>query len=165
MLAASFLLLFPANLFPRNVTTTAFGGRIAYTNFGYERELWHLGLWPLGVLAFWTGALTPAVMILALGWRVLSVWRRSGRRLVLKTRVFRLVCESGKWSKTGPFSSVIFVPLVDFGAFGTEAVAWGATAFIVMVLLVMLSARAFDPRLMWDAAGRAPLSGCSRGPR
>ncbi len=101
MLAASFLLLFPANLFPRNVTTAAFGGRIAYTNFGYERELWHLGLWPL----------------------------------------------------------------VDFGAFGTEAVAWGATAFIVMVLLVMLSARAFDPRLMWDAAGRAPLSGCSRGPR
>jgi paraquat-inducible protein A len=157
MLAASFLLLFPANIFPMNVTTSVFEGRIAYTNFGYVRELWHLGLWPLGVLTFWTGVLTPAVMILALGWCVLSVWRGSNRRLVLKTRVFRLVCESGKWSKTGPFSIVIFVPLVDFGALGTETAAWGATAFIVMVLLIMLAASAFDPRLMWDAQTAAPL--------
>lgn len=151
LLAAAFIVLFPAQIYPMTLTNLL---RVhhGYTNFGYVRQLWHLELWPVAVVAFWTGILTPAIMIFSLGWCVLSVWRRSSRRLLQKTTLFRMVVESGRWSMTGPFSVAFFVPLLDFGPLGSEAASWGATAFILMTLLLMAASLTFDPRLMWDAA-------------
>jgi len=155
LVCAAFILIFPANIYPMN-TSDMLGTQLSYTNFGYVLQLWHLGLWPLGVLTFWTSILNPAVMLACLGWCVLSVWRRSGRRLVLKTRLLRIVAEAGRWSETGPLTIVFFVPLIDFGHLGAEAAGWGATAFIIMTLLSMAASVTFDPRLMWDAASRPP---------
>ena len=154
LLAAAFILLFPGNILPMN-GSDLLRAHESYTNFGYVLQLWRLGLWPLAALTFWTSILTPAIMISALGWCVLSVWRRSSRRLLCKTAVFRIVAESGRWSMTGPLSIAFFVPLLDFGALGSETVRWGATAFIGMGVLLMTAALTFDPRLMWDVAVRA----------
>ncbi len=156
LVSTAFILIFPANLYPMN-TSDLLGERLAYTNFGYVLQLWHLRLWALGVLTFWTSILNPALMIACLGWCVLSVWRRSPRRLVLKSRLLRLVAEGGRWSETGPLTIVFFVPLIDFGHLGAEAAGWGATAFILMSLLTMAASVTFDPRLMWEAASRAEL--------
>jgi paraquat-inducible protein A len=157
LVTASFILLFPANLYPMN-TSALLGVRAGYTNFGYVQQLWHLGLWPLGAITFWTSILTPALMIGAVGWCVLSVVRRSARRLALKTRLVRLVAETGRWSQTGPLSIVFFVPLIDFGPLGAEAAGWGATAYIVMTLLLIAASVTFDPRLMWEARPRAGMT-------
>ena len=151
LLAAAFILFFPANILPMNASDLL-RTRESYTNFGYVAQLWSLGLWPLAVLTFWTSILTPAIMIGALGWCVLSVWRRSSRRLILKTAAFRIVAESGRWSMTGPLSIAFFVPLLDFGPLGSETVSWGATAFVSMGVLLMAASLTFDPRLMWDGA-------------
>jgi paraquat-inducible protein A len=86
---------------------------------------------------------------------VLSVWRGSRRHLVTKTKVLRLISELGRWSKTDPFAIVFFVPLVHFGALGSESAGWGATAFMMMTFLTMVASVTFDPRLMWDVAGTA----------
>jgi paraquat-inducible protein A len=153
LVSTAFILLFPANIYPMN-TSDLLGERLAYTNFGYVLQLWHLRLWELGVLTFWTSILNPALLMVCLGWCVLSVWRRSHRRLVLKTRLLRLVAQGGRWSETGPLTIVFFVPLIDFGHLGAEAAGWGATAFILMSLLTMAASVTFDPRLMWDAASR-----------
>jgi paraquat-inducible protein A len=147
---ASLILLFPANLYPMNASDLL-GEPLSYTNFGYVLQLWHLHLWPLGVLTFWTSILNPALMMACLGWCVLSAWRRSGRRLVLKTRLLQLVAEGARWSETGPLTIVFFVPLIDFGHLGAESAGWGATAFILMSLLTITASAAFDPRLLWDA--------------
>ena len=151
LVTAAFILLFPANISPMN-SSDLLGMQLAYTNFGYVLQLWHLGLWPLSVVTFWTSILNPALMLACLGWCVLSVWRRSSRRLVLKTRLLRTVAEAGRWSETAPLTIVFFVPLIDFGHLGAEAAGGGATAFIVMSLLTMAASVTFDPRLMWDAA-------------
>ncbi|HVS77496.1 MAG TPA: paraquat-inducible protein A [Steroidobacteraceae bacterium] len=151
LVAASFILLFPANIYPMN-TSDLLGIRMDFTNFGYVRQLWQLGLWPLSMLTFWTSILTPALMIGAVGWCVLSVERHSIRRLVLKTQLLRLVAETGRWSETGPLSIVFFVPLIDFGHLGAETAGWGATAFIMMTLLMIAASVTFDSRLMWDAS-------------
>jgi paraquat-inducible protein A len=148
--AAACILFFPANLYPMN-TSNLLGEQASYTNFGYVLQLWHLGLRPLAVLTFWTGIVNPALMIASLGWCVLSVRRRSGRRLVLKTRLLRTVAETARWSETGPLSIVFFVPLIRFGHLGAEAAGWGATAFILMTLLTIAASVTFDPRLLWDA--------------
>lgn len=151
LVSTALILLLPANLYPMN-SSDLLATQLSYTNFGYVRQLWHLGLWPLGVITFWTSIVNPALMMAALGWCVLSVWRRSSRRLVLKTRLLRLVAEGGRWSETGPLSIVFFVPLISFGHLGAESAGWGATAFIVMNLLTIAASAAFDPWLLWDMA-------------
>ena len=162
LLCAAFILFFPANICPMN-TSDLLGEHLQYTNFGYVLQLWHLGLWPLSVITFWTSILNPALLLAALGWCVISVRRRSGRWLVLKTRLARLVSEAGRWSETGPLTIVFFVPLIDFGHLGAEAAGWGATAFILMSLLTIAASVTFDPRLMWDAASRSGIAAHADG--
>jgi paraquat-inducible protein A len=153
LVSAGFILLLPANISPMN-SSDLLGVHLAYTNFGYVERLWHLGLWPLGVVTFWTSILNPALMMACLGWCVLSARRCSSRLLVLKTKLLRMVAEAGRWTETGPLTIVFFVPLIDFGHLGAETAGGGATAFIVMGLLMMAASVTFDPRLMWDAAAR-----------
>jgi paraquat-inducible protein A len=155
LLATAFILLFPANLYPMNINTQL-GNQSGYTIFTGIYDLFRTGLWPLGALVFCTSILIPAVKIFAIGWCVLSVWLRSDRHLVAKTEVFRIVAETGRWSKTDPFAIVFFVPLMNFGALGSGSAGWGATAFILMTFVTMIASVTFDPRLMWDAARAAP---------
>lgn len=155
LLATAFILLFPANLYPMNLSTQL-GNQLGYTIFTGIRDLFQTGLWPLGCLVFCTSILIPAVKIFAVGWCVLSVWLRSDRHLVVKTGIFRIVAESGRWSKTDPFAIVFFVPLMNFGALGSGSAGWGATAFMLMTFLTMIASVTFDPRLMWDAARARP---------
>jgi paraquat-inducible protein A len=151
LLVAAFVLLLPANLYPMNISNQL-GQQVDYTIMTGIRDLFKAGLYPLGVLIFCTSILTPAAKILALGWCVLSVRRRSRKRLVVKTRVLRVIAEMGRWSKTDPFAIVFFVPLVHFGSLASEGAGWGATAFMMMTFLTMVASVTFDPRLMWDAA-------------
>lgn len=164
LLAAACILFFPANILPMNVSNLL-RNHDTYTNFGYVVQLWNLGLWPLALLTFWTSILTPAIMLGALGWCVLSVWRRSRRRLILKTDAFRLVAETARWSMTGPLSIAYLVPLLDFGPLGSEAVSWGTTAFLGMVVLLMTASLTFDPRLLWDSAAAGEPEDDSGGNR
>jgi paraquat-inducible protein A len=152
LLIAAFVLIFPANLYPMNISNHL-GQQVRYTIMTGIQDLFKAGLYPLGVLIVCTSILTPAVKIFALGWCVLSVWRRSRRRLVLKTKVLRVIAEMGRWSKTDPFTIVFFVPLIHFGSLGSEDAGWGATAFMMMTFLTMVASVTFDPRLMWDVAG------------
>lgn len=162
LVCAAFILLFPANIYPMN-TSDLLGVSLTYTNFGYVLQLWHKGLWPLSVITFWTSILNPALMLAILAWCVASVWRRSARHLVLKTRLLRTVSEAGRWSETGPLSIVFFVPLIDFGHLGAEAAGWGATAFVLMSLLTIAASVTFDSRLMWDADSRTGIAGPADG--
>lgn len=152
LLIAAFVLIFPANLIPMNISDHL-GQQVRYTIMTGVQDLFKAGLYPLGVLIFCTSILTPAVKILALGWCVASVWRGSRRHLVTRTKVLRVIAELGRWSKTDPFAIVFFVPLVHFGALGSEDAGWGATAFMMMTFLTMVASVTFDPRLMWDVAG------------
>jgi paraquat-inducible protein A len=157
LLIAALVLLFPANILPMNVSNHL-GEQVSYTIMTGIRDLFQAGLYPLGALIFCTSILTPAAKIFAIGWCVVSVWRGSRGHLVTKTRVLRVVAEMGRWSKTDPFAIVFFVPLIHFGALGSEDAGWGATAFMMMTFLTMLASVTFDPRLMWDVAPAAALA-------
>lgn len=151
LLATAFILLFPANIYAMNLSNQL-GTQVGYTIFTGVSDLFRNGLWPLGALVFCTSILTPGVKIIAIAWCVVSVWRRSDRHLIAKTKILRLVAETGRWSKTDPFAIVFFVPIMNFGALGSDTAGWGATAFMAMTFLTMVASVTFDPRLMWDAA-------------
>jgi paraquat-inducible protein A len=149
--AAAFLCFIPANALPMSISMQL-GARTGYTIFKGVTELFANGMWPLGILIFCTSILIPFGKIVAVGWCLWSVRRRSRRHLVTKTKVFRAVAELGRWSKTDPFTIVFFVPLVKFGALASADAGWGATAFMLMSVLTMAASNTFDPRLMWDTA-------------
>ena len=152
---AAFALFFPANIYPMDVSTQ-FGTVENYTIFTGVHELFSQGLWPLGCIIFTTSIVIPFGKILLIAWCVLSVRRRSSRHLVAKTKIFRVIAELGRWSKTDPFTIVFFVPLVDFAPIASAQAGWGAATFMLMSIFTMTASYTFDPRLIWDAAQQAP---------
>ncbi|HWG76195.1 MAG TPA: paraquat-inducible protein A [Steroidobacteraceae bacterium] len=151
LIIASLLLYIPANVFPMNVTH--------YPDH-YERyriidgvmALFGAGLWPLGIMISCTSIGIPVAKLVGLGWCLLSIHRRSNRHLVLKTKLYRLIDESGRWSNVDPFIIAVIVPLMHFRNFIVTDAGVAASAFIAVVVLTMTASRSFDPRLMWDAA-------------
>jgi paraquat-inducible protein A len=61
----------------------------------------------------------------------------------------------GRWSMIDVFMISILTALVRMGAIASVMPGPGAVSFCAVVILTMLAALSFDPRLMWDAAGRA----------
>ena len=54
------------------------------------------------------------------------------------------------------FMESLLGALVQFGRAVTIDPGMGALAFCAVVIVTILAAEAFDPRLMWDAAARNP---------
>ena len=146
---AAFILFFPANFLPMNITIQM-GEPVYHTIFEGVRELFDAGLWSLGVIIFTTSIGIPAAKILGMGWFLWSVQRRSRSHLVAKTKLHRFIAEIGRWSNVDPFTIAVFVPLMTFGPFASSNAAWGSTAFLVVVVLTLLASLTFDPRLLWD---------------
>jgi paraquat-inducible protein A len=55
-----------------------------------------------------------------------------------------------------PLTICFLLPLLHYGSLTSSRPEVGAAFFTGVVVVTMLATRAFDPRLMWDAAqGRA----------
>ncbi|MGH8143209.1 MAG: paraquat-inducible protein A, partial [Steroidobacteraceae bacterium] len=151
LVIAALLLYIPANVLPMSVTH--YPGRVqSYRIIDGVMALFGAGLWPLGVLVSCTSVGIPVVKLAGLGWCLLSVRRRSSRHLRLKTHLYRMIDEAGRWSNVDPFIIAVIVPLMHLRTFITTDAGGGATAFIAVVALTMTASRGFDPRLMWDCA-------------
>ncbi len=150
---AGLLLYIPANLLP--IATLPIGVTpTKYTVLQGVIDLVQAGLSGLALLVFTASFAIPFLKLAGLGWCVTSVLRRSPRRLVLKTRVYRIVEEIGRWSMVDPFVIACFVPVMRYNTFIYGRAEPAAPAFAGVVVLTMLAARLFDPRAMWDAAAR-----------
>lgn len=151
LVIAGLVLYIPANVFPMNVNIEL-GSRVEYRIIDGVIDLFKAGFWPLGVLIFCTSIAIPLLKLLGLGWFLLSIKRRSGTRLVFKTKLYRFIDEVGRWSNIDVFTIVIFAPMIQFGQLATSTAGVGGVSFILVVALTMIASRAFDPRLMWDVA-------------
>ncbi|WP_206951368.1 paraquat-inducible protein A [Trinickia acidisoli] len=148
---AAFVLAFPANLYPMTVSFQL-GHDVTHRIVDGVAELFEAGLWPLGILIFCTSIAIPFAKLAGMAWFIVSVIRRSERHLRAKTFLYRLIDELGRWSNVDVFTIAAFVPLIRFDGVANARPADGATAFALVVILTMAASRAFDPRLMWDAA-------------
>ncbi|UAK24287.1 paraquat-inducible protein A [Sphingomonas nostoxanthinifaciens] len=150
---AAVLLYIPANLYPL-ATLPIHYKPTTYTVLEGVIELAQANLWDLALLVFCASFLIPFLKLAGLGWCVVSVLRRSRSHLVAKTKVYRMVEEIGRWSMVDPFVIGTFVPVMTYNAFITGRAEPAAVPFTAVVVLTMISAKTFDPRLMWDAAER-----------
>lgn len=109
-------------------------------------------LWLLAAIIFIASIMIPLVKLISLSWLLWSIHHGSSRRLVLKTRTFRFVEEIGRWSNIDIFTITIFIPIFQVGGFLSVRAGIGAPAFLAVIVLTMLAAKLFDPRLLWDQA-------------
>lgn len=153
--AAGLLLYLPANLYPMATLPIGLTPR-HYTVLEGVKDLVESHLVGLALLVFVASFLIPILKLLGLSWCVLSVIRRSTRRLRTKTRLFHVVDEIGRWSMLDPFVIGAFVPVVQYNDLVSGRAEPAASAFSVVVVATMIGAKCFDPRLMWDALEARP---------
>jgi paraquat-inducible protein A len=147
---AGAILYIPANAYPV-LTVIQLGAGEPSTILGGVQELLAGGQWPLAALVFLASIMVPVLKLIGL--TVLLVTTQAGRtvRRRDRTRLYRIVDVVGRWSMIDIFMISILVALVRFGAVVTINPGVGAIAFACVVILTMFAARAFDPRLIWDA--------------
>ncbi len=152
LLIAAVLLYFPANLY--SIATIPIDLRpTAYTVLGGIIDLSKSRLFGLALLVFSASFAIPILKMAGLSWCAVSTMRRSNKRLIGKTRVYRLIEEIGRWSMIDPFTIACFIPVMDFNALLYGRAGPAATPFAAVVILTTLAVKCFDPREMWDRAG------------
>jgi paraquat-inducible protein A len=153
LLIAACILYIPANLLPV-MTVTSFGRGEPDTILSGVKTLIAAGMWPVAILVFFASITVPVLKIVALIFLLTSVQRGSRWRPRDRTVLYRLVESVGRWSMVDIFMISILVALVNLGAIASIVPGPGAIAFASVVILTMIAAMTFDPRLIWDARER-----------
>ncbi len=148
---AAIVLYIPANTYPV-LTVVRLGAGQPSTILGGVRELLDVGMWPLAALVFFASVAVPVLKLIGLGILLISTHMGSSWALNDRTVLYRVVEAVGRWSMIDIFMESILVALVQFGQLASVYPGPGAIAFAAVVILTMLAARSFDPRLMWDSA-------------
>ena len=110
--------------------------------------------WPLAVIVFTASVFVPVLKIAILCFLLVSVHRRSRWRPAERTRLYRITEMIGRWSMVDIFVITILVALVRLGSLASIDAKPGAIFFGAVVVLTMLAAESFDPRLIWDTSAR-----------
>ena len=153
MLAATVLFV-PANVLPV-LNLVSFGQGRSDTIMSGVVELGASGMWPLAALVFFASILVPVLKLAGMSILLISTQRRAAGRLAERTLLYRVVEAVGRWSMIDVFMISILTALVRLGALATITPGPGAICFCGVVVLTMIAAMRFDPRLMWDAERRA----------
>jgi paraquat-inducible protein A len=115
-------------------------------------ELINYGMMPIAIVVFVASILVPTFKLVGLGLLLYSIQRKQPLSARQRTLMYRFIEWIGRWSMLDIFVITILVALVKFGNLATIEAGFGAVAFCSVVVLTMLAAVAFDPRLIWDSA-------------
>jgi paraquat-inducible protein A len=143
------LLYIPANVLPI-MTTTMFGTAEPSTILGGVVLLIHHGSYPIAAVIFIASVMVPTGKLIAISWLCWSVARKQKTSHEQRTRMYRVVEFVGKWSMTDVFVVAILVALIQLGGLLSITAGTAAIAFGGVVVVTILAAESFDPRLIWD---------------
>ena len=152
LLLSAAALYVPANMLPVMKVTT-FGQSRADTILSGVVQLFQSGMWEIGALVFVASITVPLLKLVSLIYLLLTIQGHAQRRPKEQTRLYRLVEYIGRWSMIDMFMLSILVALVQLGQVATIVPGPGSICFAAVVVLTMLAASSFDPRLLWDNHG------------
>jgi paraquat-inducible protein A len=150
LLTAALILYIPANVLPVMSTSSIIGAQVDTIMSGVV-YLWVSGSWPLALLVFFASVMVPLLKLMALTLLLVTVQTRSRWRPLDRTRLYRLTERVGRWSMVDIFVVTMLVALVDVRPLAAVEAGPGAIAFGAVVVLTMIAAMSFDPRLIWDS--------------
>jgi paraquat-inducible protein A len=144
------LLYLPANLLPVLRIEIALKGTQENTILSGVAQFWQDGDYPVALIIFIASVMIPLLKFFSVGALCLGAY--SGRWPRAMTQLYRLTDYIGRWSMVDVFVVAILVGVVQLGSVMTIYPGGGALAFAGVVVLMMIAAHSFDPRLIWDAA-------------
>nr|WP_073276586.1 paraquat-inducible protein A [Microbulbifer donghaiensis] len=143
------LLLLPANILPVMTVIYLASGEPS-TIISGVMQLYHAGLWGIALIVFVASIAVPVMKLVGLALLLVQIQFRLPLIPRQAMKLYRVVSGIGRWSLLDLFMISILVALVDMGAIAQVAAGPGSTAFATVVVVTMLAARSFDPRLIWD---------------
>lgn len=152
VLTASVLYI-PANVLPIMVTDQL-GSSLDSTIIGGVVFLWHHGEYPIAAVIFIASVMVPVGKLIMLILLCLSVRNEQSTRARERTIAYRVTEFVGRWSMIDVFVVAILVALIQLGGMMTIRPGSAALAFCGVVIVTMIAAESFDPRLIWDRLGK-----------
>ena len=149
LLVAAAICYVPANLLPAT-RAISFGKVQTDTIMSGVIYFIDTGMWPIALVIFVASICVPLVKLVILSSLLISVHRHSAWRPRERTRFYRLTEAVGRWSMVDIYVITISVALVRLGAVARFEAGPGIAFFAAVVVLTMLAAMSFDPRLIWD---------------
>lgn len=150
LLIAAMILYIPANIYPI-MSVVWLGQGEPSTIIEGVVQLIDEGMWPLAMIVFIASIFIPLLKMLVLALLLISVQKKSVWRMRDRTRLYRITEFVGRWSMVDVFVIGILAALVQFGSLATIQPGIGSLSFAAVVVLTMVAAHSFDPRLIWDA--------------
>ncbi|HEY0368992.1 MAG TPA: paraquat-inducible protein A [Chthoniobacterales bacterium] len=148
---AAFILYFPANMLPM-LRVDSFAGTQENTIIGGVVQFWRDADYPVAIIIFVASVVIPVLKLIAI--ITLCLATRFGRWPIAMTKLYRMTEFIGRWSMVDVFVVAILVGVVQLGSVISIHAGAAAVSFAAVVILTMLAATSFDPRLIWDAAER-----------
>jgi paraquat-inducible protein A len=154
LLVTAALLYIPANVLPI-MTTIQLGRPEGSTILGGVVLLIHHGSYPIAAVIFLASVMVPVGKLVSISWLCWSVARGHKTSHQQRTVLYRIAEFVGKWSMTDVFVVAILVALIQLRGLLAIDAGVAAIAFGGVVIMTMLAAESFDPRLIWDQPAEA----------
>ncbi len=149
LLVTAAVLYIPANVLPI-MTVSSLGQGDPSTIMAGVIELMHYGMFPIAAVVFIASIVVPTFKLVGIALLLFSVQRRQPLSARQRIWMYRFIEFIGRWSMLDIFVIAILVAVVNFGRLASIEANLGAIAFASVVILTMLAAVTFDPRLIWD---------------
>jgi len=151
LLVSAALMLIPANLLPV-MTIKMVGKGNPDTIISGIIHLFEGGLWGLAMIVLIASIVVPGLKLSAMSFLIYSVKNKSTWKPRDRTLLYRVTEVVGAWSMVDVFLVGLLSGLVQLGFLATVEPGLGVVFFGAAVILTMLAASSFDPRLIWDEA-------------
>lgn len=154
LLVTATLLYIPANILPI-MRTVSFGSALDSTIISGLILMWQDGAYPVALIILVASVIVPVVKIVVMFWLCYLTRLPLEQRHAYSTKIYQLVDWVGRWSMVDVLVVAIMAALVRFGLLMSVYPGVGALVFACVVIVTMLAAISFDPRLLWDAPSSA----------
>lgn len=140
----------PANIYPMLRTRTLFFVEDS-TIIGGAVEMAQYGSYGIAAIILIASVVIPIAKFLAIAFLAISVTRPSSVSKTQRQILYEIVEYIGRWSMIDIFVVAILSSLVQLNILASINPGPASLFFALSVIFTMLSAQAFDSRMIWDA--------------
>lgn len=148
-----FMCYIPANVYPMLQTRTLFQNDQS-TIIGGAVELAQYGSWGIAFIILLASVAIPLAKFWAVAYLALSVRRPGAGFNNSRHLMYEIVEYIGRWSMIDIFVVAILSSLVQLNTLANINPGPASMFFALSVIFTMLSAQAFDSRLIWDGQAK-----------
>ncbi|WP_306522277.1 PqiA/YebS family transporter subunit, partial [Rheinheimera sp.] len=149
LLVTASILYIPANLLPM-METVSLGESVHSTIISGIILMWHDEAYPVAIVVLLASVVIPILKIALMFWLCYLTTLPLNERSQHGTWIYPVVDWIGRWSMVDVLVVAILAALVRFDALVGVYPGMGTFVFACVVIITMLAAMSFDPRLLWD---------------